>query len=1680
MQANSVGTGPALTADAGEGDASAPLLDGRFQVRGALAAGGQGETLRAWDLREGSPCVIKFAPRLDTGLGREFEVLRRLCHPNIVRVRAFGTAVRIPSPTPGAPLTPYLVLDAIEGQSLADGPAAGISPPRLWELATALTDALGYLHERGVLHGDVTPFNVLVERTTGRVVLVDFGLCGSPKSPGHARPGLASGTPGFAAPEALLGAATARSDLFGLGATLWWCLGRQAPYGEGGEGVARLFARQPPRSLAPAGEPLAQALQDLSRQLIAFAPDERPASARDVSARLARIAQAHGFGAPGPEGLSAPPPFRGDRLAGLFTGRARELDALARVFDDLLAGQCPRTAVIVSGPEGSGRRSLLGEALQRARRAALVQGKPALRVLTPEEVLREAGAGPRLAGAPADQTYAWFRAQVLSASARVAEVAPLVVWVDPAADAVLGGADLSSWRGLLAAQEPGRVLFVGPGPPGAVAEASGEVVLELALSPLRAEDLAALCAEAGLAPGPSEQRRLLERSGGNAALLTHLLRQTGEGTSLAGADEAPPEEILRGSFARLSDEAQAAVLEAWWELPAAGVPTNRLGGPGRDEASRAGWLVQDDFGSWRLPSGLHHSAVWGASQPPPGPRVAALAAKARQEARDVKRAEALRLLGAPSEAREVFFAAAGAQAERGAVAEALWCWERARALPEPWPSEAATGYAEALGAVGRYEDAAAWLEAQPEPALPAGRARRAEVHAALLRRRGTLHAALTRLERTRDALSTPDGADARARLGVQMGRLLIAQGRFSEAWEAVVAPVPDAARGLWLETRALAASYLGRAAEAEEALLAWAHLARERNDTPLAARCAAVEGLHAQLLGQPRRAAEAYLRAYEAHVRTGDVHGGANARLNLAMANAELGFFTVALEAFRDAHAQLLRLGADRDATLAVFNAGLLFARLGDQRAAEAAWNRVHGVAVPGDPAVTAWAEWLSAERALARGAFTDAASAWARASASFAKTGDPHQATLASWRRVDALAQSSRHAEAYEESQKLAVPSAGAEVVALARCRLALADPSSSAALVPEARRLASLADTQSRQGRTPAAFRSAVVAARALLQAGRGAAAHALARQARHSLEELVMNTPPEYQAALDADADARWLATFSTEPSPPSPRGSPGPEVTAQRLAEAQARLRRFVRLSKRLNGELRLPRLLETVLDTVIELTEAERGFLLLRDPQGQLTVRAARNIDQSSLLGESLAFSRSIADQVAASGSPVVTVDAAHDDRFRQALSVSDLQLRSVVAVPLTIKGVVEGTIYVDNRLRQGVFDEEAVNTLLDFAELAALAVGNARLVQELRRRDRLIEGLNRRLTAELAVRKEELSSMRVELNETREDFVLRYEYGNIVGRSVPMMSVLKLLDRVSDTQLPVLIQGESGTGKELVARALAANGSRKDQPFVSENCAAIPETLLESTLFGYVRGAFTGAERDTRGLFAIANGGTLFLDEVGEMSPALQGKLLRVLQEGEYRRVGGQKTETTDVRLVVATNRDLQTLVKEGRFRQDLYFRLAVVRVDLPPLRARGEDVPLLVRHFLSRLQKQAGVRARQISAEALSRLCAYSWPGNIRELENEIARASAFADETIGVSDLSPHVAASALVASAAPSFDVDDLKLKPRVEQLEKGLLRDALDKCGGNQTRAAAALGLSRFGLQKKLKRYGLETA
>jgi two-component system response regulator AtoC len=343
----------------------------------------------------------------------------------------------------------------------------------------------------------------------------------------------------------------------------------------------------------------------------------------------------------------------------------------------------------------------------------------------------------------------------------------------------------------------------------------------------------------------------------------------------------------------------------------------------------------------------------------------------------------------------------------------------------------------------------------------------------------------------------------------------------------------------------------------------------------------------------------------------------------------------------------------------------------------------------------------------------------------------------------------------------------------------------------------------------------------------------------------------------------------------------------------------------------------------------------------------------------------------------------------------------------------------------------------------------------------------------------MALRKaEEREKLKAENRRLKEEINREYSFGNIVSKNPRMLEIFTLIRKVCDYKTTVLVLGESGTGKELIARAVHYNGNRRDAPFVAVNCGAIPESLLESELFGHVKGAFTDAYAEKAGLFEQADGGTLFLDEIGEMPLSLQVKLLRVLEDEVIRRVGASVSKKVDVRLVSATSKELDQEVAQGRFREDLYFRLNVFSIKLPPLRERSEDIPLLTAHFLAKHGEKMGKPSVAFTPAALTALLDYPWPGNVRELENCIERALVLCDGNILEAGLLPDALREKIVRDQAPGMAQDSLSIKQAEELLERDLIRRALEKTGGNRTHAARLLEISHRALLYKIKEYGIE--
>jgi transcriptional regulator with GAF, ATPase, and Fis domain len=511
-----------------------------------------------------------------------------------------------------------------------------------------------------------------------------------------------------------------------------------------------------------------------------------------------------------------------------------------------------------------------------------------------------------------------------------------------------------------------------------------------------------------------------------------------------------------------------------------------------------------------------------------------------------------------------------------------------------------------------------------------------------------------------------------------------------------------------------------------------------------------------------------------------------------------------------------------------------------------------------------------------------------------------------------------------------------------------------------------------------------------------------------------------------------------------------------------------LEKLSAINRSLLTEDDMERVLKRLMDAAVEISGAKNGLLLLKGegegegedgPVPGYSVVTAKNLSGKDLEKDEFVVSLSAVKEAVETGEPVVTDNALQDPRFKASKSVELHRLKSILTVPLKDAKGVAGVLYLDHPLDSGVFSDEAVSALKAFADQAALALQKARMIEELKKS-------NSELTIEVEEESRRRQQIEREMAENR--LKLKHEYGDIVGRSPKMVGVLQLVDKITDSKVPVWIYGESGTGKEAIARALHFNSGRAKHPFVSENCSALPETLLESELFGHKKGAFTHADRDKKGRFEYANKGTVFLDEIADMSPNLQAKLLRFLQEGEVRPVGSNETVKVDVRVISASNRDLHQLVEEGKFREDLFYRLNGITVTLPPLRERMEDLPLLIDHFL----KDKGVK---IHPDALRFLMNYPWPGNIRELQNTIETAVLFAENGL----LAPKsFQFKPAVLGRRKSGHGPALKSHPRAPmepELEKILI--ALRDQGYHKGNAAKVLGISRRNLYAKLEKYGV---
>jgi Nif-specific regulatory protein len=533
--------------------------------------------------------------------------------------------------------------------------------------------------------------------------------------------------------------------------------------------------------------------------------------------------------------------------------------------------------------------------------------------------------------------------------------------------------------------------------------------------------------------------------------------------------------------------------------------------------------------------------------------------------------------------------------------------------------------------------------------------------------------------------------------------------------------------------------------------------------------------------------------------------------------------------------------------------------------------------------------------------------------------------------------------------------------------------------------------------------------------------------------------------------------------------------GAENEARRTSGAVERIREHQRsragragadtlyeVVKVINSSLDLQQVLDRTMDLVLERLGAERGMIALLEPiTRELELAVVRNLGQDDQ-AEGRKLSESVVRKVIDSREPILAADAMADQRFAGAESIVARHIVSILCVPLAIRDRLAGAIYVDHRRSSHLFGERDLQFLVAFADQAAIAIENARLYGE-------IDAARVRL-------KEENESLRREI-------LSSHHLGSLIGKSRAIAELKTMLERVAQSPSTVLIRGESGTGKGLVARIIHTVSPRRQGPFVAFNCAALPETLIESELFGHEKGAFTGAAGQKPGRFELAHHGTIFIDEIGKVSRAMQAKLLRVVEDKEFERVGGTRTLKADVRIIAATNLDLEQAIHSNEFREDLYYRLNIIPIVLPPLRERREDVPYLVQHFLTKISRDMGLVRKELDPAVLDLFYAYRWPGNVRELEAAIHRALVLAaSDRLEVADFHwiavQAGAAPAPPESAPPAIQLAQGGYAAAVDRYDRQLVTAALAQSDGKIRETARLLGIARNTLKAKMKKFGLE--
>jgi transcriptional regulator with GAF, ATPase, and Fis domain len=1009
--------------------------------------------------------------------------------------------------------------------------------------------------------------------------------------------------------------------------------------------------------------------------------------------------------------------------------------------------------------------------------------------------------------------------------------------------------------------------------------------------------------------------------------------------------------------------------------------------------------------------------------------------------------------------------------------------------------------------LGRFDDAARELDV-----LGQARSQRERLHVGLARARialekGDPQQAMSELVAIeRDALS---GDGRRTWLGLY-ARAYLRAGQYADAAKLAQSVVDEGAGDTVaadaLSVRGVALAYMGEDSGASETLAEAVRVARSTGEARAEAIALGSAAIAHQRAGRASEARTAYEASLAAAEKAGNAATVAAMRLNLAVLAQAEGDFAQALLNLEAAVDMGRRAGTSATVTQALLNLANLDLYLGRWARARASLDILIARRDELSPAARAQLLGLEAMHAtrtgdIARGGrlYDETAQAWEAQGRTRDAAESRLEGLLARAREPSDPRALARELESVCQALGPAGFGEHAALAELVRGSIARAAGDEEAAR----RALNAAIDLAQREGRREWGWQA--LEARARLAAAQGSVATARrdTEGALSMLEETAAKLPRDLREVFWDDPRRRALRQAHTATviapvfSPGSANITARPALwSASQHAASEDRLARILEITRELASEHDLPRLLLRVTDHAVALLGAERGFVVLMGERGELEAHAARG--RSGEDDPHAKFSHSVAERVVAKGEPVVTISARDDERLAQAVSVHQLMIQSIACVPIRGApplGRTIGALYVETRLRPGVRFQRELPTLMAFADQAAISIENARLLAENRARaDELaranvdLAAVRDELARLLGKRTEQLAEARRDLKQVRAELRSHFGYAGLIGTSAAMRRVYALIERVKETDVPVLITGESGTGKEMVARAVHQAGPRAKRPFIGVNCAAIPANLLESELFGSVRGAFTGADRDRRGLFREADGGTLLLDEIGEMPQKMQVGLLRVLQEKRVRPVGGSTEEAIDVRVIAATNRDLAHMVSAGTFREDLYYRLHVVQVHVPPLRDRVEDIPPLIDHFLSLYAARYRRDRRALTRDAVRRICAYPWPGNVRQLEHTLLSAWLMSERAeITAEDIElPAATVTSIPPPARAVRSSGETRTSAAKQQAgstaefkasERERILSALSACNWNRAQAAKMIGVPRRTFYRRLREFGI---